>query len=375
MSETEALPAVSAARFAEVFARVRDEVERVVVGQRPAIERVLMAVFSGGHVLLTGMPGLGRTLLVNSIAKVLGLSSSRLQFTPDLLPTDILGTEILELDRARGTRHFRFFKGPVFANLVLADEVNRSPARTQAALLEVMQERQVTVGGRQYPVPSPFIIIATQNTVDTEGVWPMPEAQTDRFMVSIELPYPSAEQEMEVLQRTTGTGKVSLSQVTGPEEILAMQRLAAVVPVAPSVKEYTVGIVRASRPREAGSMPALEDRVRLGASPRAAQGMLMAGKVRALAQGRHYVIRRDVAEVCLPVMAHRLILDYRASAHGLTVAKVVQMLIEYVDEQSAPAATRRVRSLLKGRMAATSAGGERAALRLLRPRRAGRAER
>jgi len=351
MREATTLSEVSAERFTEVFTRVRDEVARVVVGQRDAVEQVLMAIFSGGHVLLTGMPGLGRTLLVKSLARVLGLSANRLQFTPDLLPTDITGTEVLELDRTTGSRRFRFFKGPVFANLVLADEVNRSPARTQAALLEVMQERQVTVGGQRYHVPSPFIIIATQNTLETEGVWPMPEAQTDRFMMSIELTYPDEDEELEIVSRTTGVRRIELDPVTEPAEVLAMQRLAQVVPVAPSVKQFAVRLTRASRPGEDGAMPGVEDQVRLGASPRSAQSMVWAGKVRALAAGRHYVIRQDVAAVALPVMAHRLILDYRASAHGLTVAHVVRELVDFVDDQMAPPATARVRTLLKGRMA------------------------
>lgn len=356
MGDVATLPAVTAERFQEVFSRVRQQLGEVMVGQRAAVDHVLMAIFSGGHVLLTGMPGLGRTLLVNSLAQVLGLSCNRLQFTPDLLPTDIVGTEVLEMDRGAGTRHFRFFRGPVFANLILADEVNRSPARTQAALLEVMQERQVTVGGTRYPVPAPFIIIATQNTLETEGVWPMPEAQTDRFMMSVELTYPTPDEEMEIVSRTTGTSKASLEQVTGPEEILAMQQLAAVVPVAPSVKQFAARVVRASRPDEGGAMPGLKGQVRLGASPRAAQAMLWAGKVRALAEGRHYVIRKDVAEVALPVLAHRLILDYRATAHGLSVGQVVSQLVEFVEQQMIPPATARVRTLLKGRMAEVQSG-------------------
>jgi len=351
MTETATLPEITAERFAEVFSAVRDEVARVVVGQRDAVEQVLMAIFSGGHVLLTGMPGLGRTLLVKSLAHVLGLSYNRLQFTPDLLPTDIVGTEVLEVDRATGNRHFRFFKGPVFANLVLADEVNRSPARTQAALLEVMQERQVTVGGQRYFVPAPFIIIATQNTLETEGVWPMPEAQTDRFMMSIELNYPDDAEELEIVSRTTGVSRIDLKRVSEPTEILAMQQLAQVVPVAPSVKQFAARLSRASRPDEDGAMPGLKGQVRLGASPRSAQSMIWAAKVRALAAGRHFVIRQDVASVALPVMAHRLILDYRASAHGLTVAQVVRELTDFVEDQMVPPATARVRTLLKGRMA------------------------
>ena len=335
--------------FHRTFHRVKEEISRVVVGQEPVVVHLLAAIFAGGHVLLRGLPGLGRTLLVKTLARVLGLEYRRIQFTPDLLPTDIIGTEVLESNVATGERHFRFFKGPVFANLVLADEINRSPTRTQNTLLEVMQERQVTVGGRTYPLPRPFFMVATENSQDTEGVFHLGEAQVDRFMMMIEQEYPGSEHEKQMVLQTTGTRPVEAQRVAGPEDILAMQALAREVPVVPAVKEFALALVRGSRPGEEGAIPEARGLIRLGASPRAAQALLLAGKVLALASGRRHVAQQDVVDVARPVMAHRLLLDYRAQAEGRGHRRVLETLIARAREREVPRVSMWTRELLNAR--------------------------
>lgn len=312
--------------FKANFEAVRAEIDKVFVGQKEVVEALLVGVFSGGHILLTGVPGLGRTFLVKALSKVLGLSQSRIQFTPDLLPSDVLGSEILDSED-QGVRRFRFFKGPIFSQLVLADEVNRSPARTQSALLEAMQERQVTNGGQTYWLPKPFIVIATRNNLETEGVWQMPEAQLDRFMVAIELRYLGEEQEVELLRRSTGTHQPSVNEILGPDEILEMQALATSVPVPPSVAYFATQLVRLTRSEE-GNDNELTQSIRLGASPRATQGLIRGAKVLALYRGRPYVSRADIMTMAFPILEHRLVLDFRASSRGLKVRDVVSMLIE-----------------------------------------------
>ena len=346
MSEGESTT-VTPQEFCETFQKVRIELAKVVVGQDKAVEHLLIAVFAGGHVLLSGMPGLGRTLIVKTLAEILGLEYRRLQFTPDLLPTDIIGAEILESSAATGERAFRFFKGPVFANMVLADEINRSPARTQAALLEVMQERQVSIGGQTYFLPSPYILVATQNTLDTEGTWTLGEAQTDRFMMSIEQEYPRGLEEKRMIQLTTGSSSPTADTVTGPETVLAMQALAREVPVVPSVRDFALAIVRASRPESEDSIDLARRNIRLGASPRAAQALLLGGKVTALARGRTHVTRDDIVNVARPVMAHRLLMDFRAQAEGSTYREVLDSLIVRAEEKTLPRLSRWTRELLK----------------------------
>jgi MoxR-like ATPase len=338
---------VSIGEFRETFHRARQELAKVVVGQERVVEHLLATIFAGGHVLLKGMPGLGRTLLVKTLAHMLGLQYRRIQFTPDLLPSDIIGAEVLETTTATGERHFHFFKGPVFANLLLADEINRSPTRTQNALLEVMQERQVTVGGQTYFLPEPFILVATQNTLDTEGVFNLGEAQIDRFLMMIEQAYPSGDEEKLMLAQTTGTRQAAAERVTGPDTILAMQRLAREVPVVPSVRDFALAIVRGSRPGESQSAPEVEGVVRLGASPRAAQALLLAGKVLALARGRQHVSRQDVIDVAEPVMAHRVLMDFRARAKGLSHAQILKALIARAQQMGVPKVSRWTRELLR----------------------------
>jgi MoxR-like ATPase len=340
-------PSLGAAEFGETFHRIRAELGKVVVGQDRVIEHLLVAVFAGGHVLLTGMPGLGRTLLVKTLAEVLGLEYRRLQFTPDLLPSDILGTEVLEHHRASGERGFRFFRGPVFTNLLLADEINRSPTRTQSALLEAMQENQVTAGGHTYPLPRPFILVATENSLDTEGVWRLGEAQVDRFMMAIEQHYPSDGEERRILEWTTGTRQERVEAVANPQRVLAMQALAREVPVVPSVRDFALALVRGSRAGQPGTDPALEEIVRLGASPRAAQALLLGAKVTALVRGRTHVTRQDVIDVAPAVLVHRVLLDVRAQAAGRRFADVMQRLIDRARERFFPSASHWTREVLQ----------------------------
>ncbi len=313
--------------FRANFEAVRQEIDKVFVGQRSVVEALLVGVFSGGHILLTGVPGLGRTFLVKALSTVLGLTQSRIQFTPDLLPSDVLGSEILDNAGSKGGRSFRFFKGPIFSQLVLADEVNRSPARTQSALLEAMQERQVTNGGTTYWLPKPFLVIATRNNLETEGVWQMPEAQLDRFMVAIELTYLEEDQEVELLRRSTGTRQPQVKTILGAEQILEMQALATSVPVPPSVLDFATKLVRLTR-SEDGSDNELTRSIRLGASPRATQGIIRGAKVLALYRGRPYVSRADVLTMAYPILEHRLVLDFRAASRGVKVKDVVLKLLE-----------------------------------------------
>jgi MoxR-like ATPase len=334
-------------QFQKSFQAVQAELSRVIIGQATALEQLLVALFADGHVVLSGVPGLGRTLLVKSLARVLGLSFSRIQFTPDLLPTDITGTEVLQESPDRRTRSFRFFKGPVFANLVLADEINRSPPRTQAALLEVMQERQVTVGGRKYPVPSPFLLVATQNSLETEGIFPLPEAQMDRFLLAIHLDYPSFQEELDIIDVATGTRVATPAQVLTPEQMLEMQKTARLVPVVPSVKEYALALVRNTRPSTPEAADGIGHLVRWGASPRGGQALLTSAKVLACVRGRPYVTRQDIRDVALPALAHRLILNFRAGAQGMSLRDLVQRLIAATDAQLAPPVkSRRWRDIL-----------------------------
>lgn len=333
--------------FAENFRAVQQELSKVVVGHAAGMEHLLVSLFAGGHAMLGGVPGLGRTLLVKSVAKVLGLSFRRIQFTPDLLPSDISGTEVLQESADRRSRTFRFFQGPIFANLVLADEINRSPPRTQSALLEVMQERQVTVGGTQHAVPTPFLLIATQNSLETEGVFPLPEAQMDRFLMSIHLDYPDFAEEVAIVDAATGTGWPVPEPVLTPEKLIAMQHLARVVPVSPTVKEYALALVRNTRPNSQAQAGSVSGLLRWGSSPRGGQALIAAAKVLACVRGRLYVSRQDIRDVALPVLAHRLILSFRAGAQGTRMPELIDRLIAETDRQLAPPMkSRRWRDLL-----------------------------
>ncbi len=323
-------------QFLENYNAVRSALSRVLVGHASAVEHLLVALFADGHVMLSGVPGLGRTLLVKSVARVLGLSFNRIQFTPDLLPTDITGTEVLQESADRRSRSFRFFKGPIFANLVLADEINRSPPRTQSALLEVMQERQLTVGGHKHVVPVPFLLIATQNSLETEGVFPLPEAQMDRFLMGIHMDYPSFDEEVGIVDATTSLGAQVVEPILSVEQLIAMQQLARIVPVAPSVKEYALALVRNTRCDTQTSGESVARLLRWGSSPRGGQALIAASKVLACVRGRPYVTCQDVRDVALPVLAHRLVVSFRAGAQGANMSQVVAQLITETDRQLAP---------------------------------------
>jgi MoxR-like ATPase len=345
---------ISTKEFYDNFHAVRREMAKIVMGQEQVITHLLAAVFAGGHVLLKGFPGLGRTLIVKSLSDILGLDHGRIQFTPDLLPTDITGTEVLEHNAQTGERSFHFFKGPVFANMVLADEVNRSPARSQAALLEVMQEKQITMGGQTYFLPKPFMIVATQNTLDHEGVFMLGEAQVDRFIMMIEQDYPTESEERAIVRSTTGTYRPEIRAVTDPQTILAMQALAQEVPVVPSVKAFAMSIVRSSRPKEASTCRAVVDNVRLGASPRATQALIKLAKVIALSCGRRHVTKQDIMEVAYPVLAHRLLVDFRAQAKGRDGKYVIKAMLRDAVANTVPKGSIWMRDVLKIEKQATA---------------------
>lgn len=301
---------------------LKQEVRKVIVGQENIVHDTLLAIFSKGHVLLVGVPGLAKTLLVNTIGKVLGLSFSRIQFTPDLMPSDIIGTEILD-----ETRHFKFIKGPVFANIILADEINRTPPKTQAALLEAMQEKMITVAGQSHRLSEPFFVLATQNPIEQEGTYPLPEAQLDRFMFNLWLDYPSYEEEIEVVKNTT-TGKDEQAKtIMSAEEIAYFQQLVRRVPVADNVYEYAVGLVAKTRPNTASAHEWTNKYISWGAGPRASQYLIIGAKANALLKGKYSPDIEDVQAVALPILRHRLVRNYTAEAENISIENIIQKLM------------------------------------------------
>lgn len=317
MSDTQAVE-----KFGEQYRRLRSEVNKVIIGQDQVVDLVLQGIFSRGHCLLVGVPGLAKTLLVNSVAQALGLSFNRIQFTPDLMPSDIIGSEILDQDR-----RFRFVRGPIFANVILADEINRTPPKTQAALLEAMQEKSVTAAGATHPLQEPFFVLATQNPIEQEGTYPLPEAQLDRFMFNIWVDYPTFEEEMEVVKATTGDEKASISPVLTSEEILSYQALVRRVPVADNVLEYAVKLATRTRPGVQGAPAIITDHVSWGAGPRASQFLVVGAKCHALAHGRFSPDIADVQAIALPILRHRLVRNYKAEAEGVTVDRIVEGIL------------------------------------------------
>jgi MoxR-like ATPase len=314
-----------AATFESLFRareRIHEELSKAVVGQRAVIEQILIAMLSGGNCLITGAPGLAKTLLVKSLAEVFQLQFNRIQFTPDLMPADITGMEILQ-DGPEG-RGLRFVPGPVFAQMLLADEINRTPPKTQAALLEAMQEKQVTVSGRRYALPSPFFVLATQNPVEMEGTYVLPEAQLDRFMFNVVIDYLSEAEEVEVIQRTTSPPGPPISSLFGMEDVLAFQKLVRTVPVASEVVEFAVRLVGSSRPQLAGASPDVKRYVNWGAGTRAGQCLLLGAKVLAVWAGRSHVTPEDVRALALPVLRHRIQLNYKAEADGIGVDEFIR---------------------------------------------------
>jgi MoxR-like ATPase len=312
------------------FAAVTQQLGKVIIGQDQVIEQLLIGLFSRGHCLLVGVPGLAKTLLVSTLARILDLSFKRIQFTPDLMPADITGTDILQDDPDTHRRKFVFLPGPLFANMVLADEINRTPPKTQAALLEAMQEYHVTAGGQSYPLPRPFFVLATQNPIEQEGTYPLPEAQLDRFMFQIAVTYPSRAEELAIMKQTTSGKPPELARVLTAEKIMQVQELVRQVIVGEHVFQYAADIVRATRPKESGAPSFLSELVSWGAGPRASQYLILAAKARAMLQGRLHATTGDIREVAYPVLRHRLITTFHADAEGITTDNVIEKLLKTI---------------------------------------------
>ncbi len=320
------------------YEKMTHQVRQAIVGQDAVVEQVLVAIFCRSHALLVGVPGLAKTLLVSTLSKVMDLSFKRVQFTPDLMPADITGTDVLEEDRTTGKRAFRFVHGPLFANMVLADEINRTPPKTQAALLEAMQERTVTVGGTDFKLPDPFFVLATQNPIEQEGTYPLPEAQLDRFMFMIKVDYPSAAEELEIAKKVTGTYKASLAPVLTGEDILKLQEIVRRVPAADHVFEYARDVARATRPGP-DSPAFIRELVQWGAGPRATINMMMAAKARAILRGRYHATTEDVREMAVCVLRHRIVPTFNADASGITTDQIVHRLLEEIKPSAAGSLT------------------------------------
>ena len=319
-------------RLREGCVRIREQMARIIVGHDRAIQDLLTALFSRGHVLLTGAPGTAKTSLVRTLAGTLSLTFRRIQFTPDLMPSDITGTELLQEDPQSGERLFRFVPGPVFAQVLLAAEINRTAPKTQSALLEAMQERQVTVSGRRYPLKDPFFVLATENQIEQEGIYPLPEAQLDRFMMNILLDYPERDEEQEIMRRTTQPYEAEVEPVLTGEEVLQFQRIVRRVPVAEPVARYALHLTRASRPQLADSPRFVREWVRWGAGPRASQFLLLGARVRALLDGRCHVAGEDIRAVAPAILRHRIITNFYAASEGVSADQVVRQLLEYVPQ-------------------------------------------
>lgn len=322
-------------QLGESYQRFKDELGKVIIGQERVIELLTISLFARGHALLMGVPGLAKTLLVSSVAETMDLSFNRIQFTPDLMPADITGTDILQDDAAGGKRRFEFIQGPVFANIVLADEINRAPAKTQSAMLEAMQERKVTVMGRTFTLEAPFFVLATQNPVEQEGTYPLPEAQLDRFMFMIEVDYPSAEEERRIARETTGVTKPPLAHVISGEQVIFFQDLVRRVPVPDHIYDYAVDIVRKTRPDLDTSPQWIKELVSWGAGPRAIQYLILGAKARAALSGSYMARLEDIEEVAEAVLTHRVLTNFAAESQGMSARKIVARLIEEMRDQRA----------------------------------------
>ena len=322
-------------RFQEVAASIVEQVRRVIVGQDEVLEQVMISLFVGGHCLITGLPGTAKTLLVRTLAETLGLEFKRIQFTPDLMPSDITGTDIIEEDPANGRRTWTFVPGPIFANVLLADEINRTPPKTQSALLEAMQERSCTVRGHQYKLPAPFFVLATQNPIELEGTYALPEAQLDRFLFNTLLGYLPLEDEFKVIGLTTTTHQAQAVAVTAAEEIVGFQELVRMVPIADAVARYAIALVRATRPTDTDAPAVVKKYVNFGASVRGAQNLVLAAKARALMRRRYHVTYEDVAALAAPILRHRILLNFHAESDRL---KADDILIRLLEEMPPPKA-------------------------------------
>ncbi|MDX1671632.1 MAG: MoxR family ATPase [Balneolaceae bacterium] len=317
--------------FQESVDNIKKEIAKVVVGQKQIIDQLLICLFSRGHCVLIGVPGLAKTLLVRTVAQTLSLSFNRIQFTPDLMPGDITGTEIIEDDRQTGKKAFKFVKGPIFANIILADEINRTPPKTQAALLEGMQEYHVTTAGNTYDLELPFFVLATQNPIEQEGTYPLPEAQLDRFMFNLWLDYPSLDEEMDIVSQTTSIQQEQVESVLEAQQILELQNLVREVPVPESVLNYAVRLVGMSRPNSPIAPDFINKYMSWGAGPRASQYLILGGKARALTKGRYNVTEEDVRILAKPVLRHRIVNNYAAEAEGLSPDRLIEMLIDHLE--------------------------------------------
>lgn len=315
-------------RLGEAREKILEQLAQVIVGQNHVIEELLISLFSRGHCMLEGVPGLAKTLMISTLARTLSLSFSRIQFTPDLMPADITGTEVLEENRSTGVREFRFLEGPLFANVVLADEINRTPPKTQAALLEAMQERQVTAGRVRHKLSDPFFVLATQNPIEQEGTYPLPEAQQDRFMFKVFVRYPSFQEEFEIARRTTTLVQDHIVPVLAADEILHLQRIVREVPVSDHIIRYALTLVRQTRAREVGAPDFVADQVTWGAGPRAVQNLILGGKARALLHGRTHVATEDIQALAKPVLRHRLVINFAAESEGITTDAVIEQLVQ-----------------------------------------------
>ena len=317
-------------RLNDGYRRIQRELAKAIVGQSKVIEELLVAVFARGHCLLVGVPGLAKTLMIRTLADALNLSFSRIQFTPDLMPSDITGTEVLQEDKATGQRVFKFLSGPIFSNVILADEINRTPPKTQAALLEAMQERQVTVGGNRHKLPDPFFVLATQNPIEQEGTYPLPEAQQDRFMFNVLVDYPEEEEEFRIVEMTTAQHVPKIERVLAGNDILEMQEIVRKVPVAPYVIRYAMKFTRLTR-KDKGDVPDfIREYVTWGAGPRATQFLILAAKARAVLHGRYYVSSEDVRAVAPPVLRHRIITNFNAEAEGIKPEDIIRRLADII---------------------------------------------
>lgn len=316
----------------EAKERIEKEISKVIIGQKKVIEELLTVLISGGHCLIIGVPGLAKTLLVNTLAQVLSLKFNRIQFTPDLMPSDITGTDILEVDSETGKRSFRFIRGPIFANVVLADEINRTPPKTQAALLQAMQEYKVTAGGVTYKVEQPFFVLATQNPIEQEGTYPLPEAQLDRFMFNLLIEYPEEVEEIEIAKISPGSVREDLKNVLGSKKILELQELVRRVPVSDSLLKFAVRLVSMSRPRSKDAPDFVDEWVSWGASPRATQYLILAAKTNAVLDGRYTPGIEDIKKVVFPVLRHRIITNFNAEAEGITTDRIIGLLLDNMKE-------------------------------------------
>lgn len=323
-------PEAAAAFFSSSYSSIAEEISKIVVGQNEVIDQLLISLFSKGHCVLVGVPGLAKTLLIQTLARTLNLSFSRIQFTPDLMPGDITGTEVIEDDKETGKKSFKFIKGPVFANIVLADEINRTPPKTQAALLEGMQEYNVTAAGQSFKLEEPFFVLATQNPIEQEGTYPLPEAQLDRFMFSIWLDYPDLEDEKEIVRQTTSPRKIEITSILEKEQILSLQKLIRDVPVPENVLHKSVDLIHRTRPNTSSASNYVNKYLSWGAGPRASQYLILGAKTRALSQGRYNVDIEDIKALAIPVLRHRIVANYAAEAEGLKTEDIISKLLSTI---------------------------------------------